>query len=128
MGVACLEFRGENFHGWLKNHEIRESFLPRKFPTIRYNSSSYLFSEVKEYGPILQLSPTHIPPQCCLAVSSSLHDITLLPRLITHPMTFESSPLRNIFSSLSKMASSSSVPVLMIGSAKGIKTARVEIL
>ena len=37
MGVACLEFRGENFRGWLKNREIRESFLPRKFPAIRYN-------------------------------------------------------------------------------------------
>ena len=36
MGVACLEFHGENFRGWLKNCEIRESFLPRKFPTIRY--------------------------------------------------------------------------------------------
>ena len=35
MGVACLEIRGENFHGWLKNREIRESFLPRKFPAIR---------------------------------------------------------------------------------------------
>ena len=29
-------FRGENFRGWLKNREIRESFLPRKFPAIRY--------------------------------------------------------------------------------------------
>ena len=38
MGVACLEFLGENFHGWLKNHEIRESFLPRKFPAIRYSN------------------------------------------------------------------------------------------
>ena len=28
MGVACLEFRGEKFRGWLKNREIRESFLP----------------------------------------------------------------------------------------------------
>ena len=36
MGVACLEFRGENFHGWLKNCEIRESFLPQKFPAIWY--------------------------------------------------------------------------------------------
>ena len=36
MGVAYLEFRGENFRGWLKNREIRESFLPRKFPAIRY--------------------------------------------------------------------------------------------
>ena len=36
MGVACLEFRGENFRGWRKNREIRESFLPRKFPAIRY--------------------------------------------------------------------------------------------
>ena len=36
MGVACLEVRGENFRGWLKNREIRESFLPQKFPAIRY--------------------------------------------------------------------------------------------
>ena len=36
MGVACLEFRGENFRGWRENREIRESFLPRKFPAIRY--------------------------------------------------------------------------------------------
>ena len=36
MGVACPEFRGENFCGWLKYHEIHESFLPRKFPIIRY--------------------------------------------------------------------------------------------
>ena len=35
MGVVRLKFRGENFRRWLKNHEIRESFLPRKFPTIR---------------------------------------------------------------------------------------------
>ena len=35
MGVACLEFRGENFRGWLKNREIHESFLPQKFPAIR---------------------------------------------------------------------------------------------
>ena len=37
MGVACLEFCAENFCGWLKNHEIRESFLPTKFPAIRYD-------------------------------------------------------------------------------------------
>ena len=36
VGVACLEFRGENFRGWLKNREIHESFLPRRFPAIRY--------------------------------------------------------------------------------------------
>ena len=41
MGVACLEFRGENFRGWLKNREIRESFLPRKFPAIRYSVKAY---------------------------------------------------------------------------------------
>ena len=35
MGVAGLKFRGENFRGWRKNREIRESFLPRKFPAIR---------------------------------------------------------------------------------------------
>ena len=36
MGAACLEFRGENFRGWLKNRKIRESFFPRKFPAIQY--------------------------------------------------------------------------------------------
>ena len=41
MGVACLEFRGENFRGWRKNREIRESFLSRKFPAIRYMISFY---------------------------------------------------------------------------------------
>ena len=39
MGVACLEFRGENFRRWLKNRKIRENFLPRKFPAIRYTLS-----------------------------------------------------------------------------------------
>ena len=28
MGVACLEFRGENFCGGLENREIRKNFLP----------------------------------------------------------------------------------------------------
>ncbi len=27
---------GDNFHRWLSNREIHESFLPRKFPAIRY--------------------------------------------------------------------------------------------
>ena len=31
------KFRGENFHGWLSNFEIQESFLPRMFPAIRYS-------------------------------------------------------------------------------------------
>ena len=26
---------GENFHGWLKNREIREGFLPQKFMAYR---------------------------------------------------------------------------------------------
>ena len=39
MGVACLEFRGENFRRWLKNREICESFLSRKFPAIRYTTT-----------------------------------------------------------------------------------------
>ena len=30
------KFRGENFCGWLSNLKICESFLPRKFPAIRY--------------------------------------------------------------------------------------------
>ena len=38
MGVACLEFHGENFRRWLKNRKICEGFLPRKFPTIRYSA------------------------------------------------------------------------------------------
>ena len=32
MGVACLEFRGENFHRWLKNHKIRQVFSLKSFP------------------------------------------------------------------------------------------------
>ena len=32
MGVTYLNFCGENFRGWLKNHEVREGFLPQKFP------------------------------------------------------------------------------------------------
>ena len=50
MGVACLEFCGENFRGWRKNREIRESFLPRKFPAIRYfeGLSNYAKNQYKE--------------------------------------------------------------------------------
>ena len=48
MGVAYLEFRGENFRGWLKNREIRESFLPRKFPAIRY-VPVLLYGAIKVY-------------------------------------------------------------------------------
>ena len=40
MGVACIEIRGENFRGWLKKCKIRESFLPRKFPAVRYKFES----------------------------------------------------------------------------------------
>ena len=35
MGVAYLEFRGENFRGWLKNCKICKNFLPRKIPAIQ---------------------------------------------------------------------------------------------
>ena len=45
MGMACLEFRGENFRGWRKNREIRESFLPQKFPAIRYTCICRIPSE-----------------------------------------------------------------------------------
>ena len=38
-----LEFRGENFHEWPQIHEIRESFLPRKFPAIRYIDDTCVF-------------------------------------------------------------------------------------
>ena len=41
MGVACLELRGENFLGWLKNREIRENLLPQKFPAIRYVAGNF---------------------------------------------------------------------------------------
>ena len=30
MGVACLEFHGKNFRGWLKNCKIRGKFSPLK--------------------------------------------------------------------------------------------------
>ena len=50
MGVACLEIRGENFREWLKNHEIRESFLLRKFPAIRYIGLTALPLEVQKIG------------------------------------------------------------------------------
>ena len=45
MGVACLEFRGENFRGWRENREIRESFLPRKFPALRYHEKFLVLEE-----------------------------------------------------------------------------------
>ena len=48
MGVACLEFRGENFRGWRKNCEIRESFLSRKFPTIQYTTYSCCPNRAKQ--------------------------------------------------------------------------------
>ena len=46
MGVACLEFCRENFRRWLKNREICENFLPRKFPAIRYISGSCLSEDL----------------------------------------------------------------------------------
>ena len=49
MGVACLEFRGENFRRWLKNREIRESFLPRKFPAIRYFIAHLCAAFIREW-------------------------------------------------------------------------------
>ena len=41
-GYGTPEFRGENFHGWLYNHEIRETFLPRMFSPIPYTNISML--------------------------------------------------------------------------------------
>ena len=49
MGVAYLDVRGENFRGWLKNREIRESFLPRKFPTIRYAALPFDIIIIEHY-------------------------------------------------------------------------------
>ena len=40
MGVACLEYCGENFRGWLENREIRESFPLESFPL--YSTFSHL--------------------------------------------------------------------------------------
>ena len=34
-------FRGENFHEWHQIREIRESFLPQKFPAIRYIAKTH---------------------------------------------------------------------------------------
>ena len=53
MGVACLEFRGENFHGWLKNCKIRESFLPRIFPSIHIVSTHRKFHQQQHIMEIL---------------------------------------------------------------------------
>ena len=36
MRTRTLKIRGENFHEWFQIREIRESFIPRKFPAIRY--------------------------------------------------------------------------------------------
>ena len=47
MGVACLEFRGENFRGWREN---RESFLPRKFPAIRYYAIDIIHLDYAQGG------------------------------------------------------------------------------
>ena len=52
MGVACLEFRGENFRGGLENREIRESFLPRKFPAIRYSINYGIIIIIHTPGPV----------------------------------------------------------------------------
>ena len=46
MGVACLEFRGENFRGWRENRGIRENFLPRKFPAIRYTATKHQYNSI----------------------------------------------------------------------------------
>ena len=32
MGVTCLEFRGENFHGWLKIAKFMKVFTLKSFP------------------------------------------------------------------------------------------------
>ena len=53
MGVACLEFRGENFRGWRENREIRENFLPRKFPAIRYIGGAHYVHELKFFVRVL---------------------------------------------------------------------------
>ena len=51
MGVASLEFRGENFRRWQKNREIRESFFPQKFPAIRYFDPFCMHTRVKILPP-----------------------------------------------------------------------------
>ena len=42
--VGHTHFRGENFHEWHQIREIRESFLPRNFPTTRHKDI-YGFSQ-----------------------------------------------------------------------------------
>ena len=47
-GCHAPKFRRDNFHEQSQNHEIRESFLPRKFPTIRYASDVWDPNLVKD--------------------------------------------------------------------------------
>ena len=72
--------------------------------------------------------PFMVPLKAALkgAMSSALDKVP--PKLTIQPINLDSSPLRYIISSSSKMLSSSSEPTLMAGVAKGIKTARVTIL
>ena len=71
MGVACLEFRGENFRGWRKNREIRESFLPRKFPAIRYYPADSVFDT--------NILLSHaICPSLCLIVTKKIQSACIL--------------------------------------------------
>ena len=66
MGVACLEFRGENFHEWLKNRKICESFLPRKFHAIWYKGC---MSEGEEDTPVWSVGSLKTAGGCVILVS-----------------------------------------------------------
>ena len=45
--MGHTNFRGENSHEWQQVCEIRESFLPRKFPAIRYIIALSRFGDVR---------------------------------------------------------------------------------
>ena len=77
-----LKIRGENFPEWFQIHEIRESFIPRKFPAIRY-TVFYPLKTVLCYhiGPIsvVFIDSTLLFISCIFSVPvvCFLHDIVL---------------------------------------------------
>ena len=71
--------RPSNFHEWYKIHEIRASFLPRKFPAIRY--LSYVPCELLE-------AKNSDRVKCSLATQNMLFDNNSHQGLISCPKLF----------------------------------------
>ena len=56
----------ENFHEWAQIREIRESFLPRKFPTIRYFFTPTVL-------PLSSVTVKIVPPNSSVIAGSSVN-------------------------------------------------------